>query len=81
MPLYIYTCEACDIDIEELRSTEMADWPPVECPVCHDLCSRAPSTFHVQRQSSAAKTTNSTNTRPITHGANCVCCPPLRRRT
>ena len=59
MPLYIYTCNVCDIDIEELRSIETADWPPVECPVCHELCSRTPSTFHLQRPSAATKTANS----------------------
>lgn len=80
MPLYIYTCAMCDIDIEELRSSEMADWPPVECPICHDLCPRTPGTFHVQRQKLPSTPTNSTRPTTTIHGTNCDCCRPLRRR-
>jgi putative FmdB family regulatory protein len=47
MPLYIYGCRTCDIAIEELRPMELADFPPVECPVCHALCEREVALFNI----------------------------------
>jgi putative FmdB family regulatory protein len=55
MPLYIYGCRTCDIAIEELRPMELADFPPVECPVCHALCEREVALFNIAHASSAAE--------------------------
>jgi putative FmdB family regulatory protein len=44
MPLYVYGCPECEIELEELRPAWRAD-DPVECPVCHGLCTREFSTF------------------------------------
>jgi putative FmdB family regulatory protein len=49
MPLYVYACPTCDVLLEELRPIELADFPPVECPVCHGLCVREVALFNVVR--------------------------------
>lgn len=37
MPLYVYGYPECVIELEELDPAWRAD-DPVECPVCHGLC-------------------------------------------
>jgi putative FmdB family regulatory protein len=49
MPLYVYACPTCDVLLEELRPIDMADFPPVECPVCHGLCEREVTLFNINR--------------------------------
>lgn len=47
MPLYVYGCRTCDLVIEQLRPLDLADFPPVECPVCHGLCAREVALFNI----------------------------------
>ena len=47
MPIYVYGCPHCDVLLEELRSVDLADFPPVECPACHGLCVREMATFNI----------------------------------
>jgi putative FmdB family regulatory protein len=87
MPLYVYACEECEIELEERRAAAQADWPPVECPVCHGLCERTISLFSVRSRSNGAdprmteliRTLDPAATRPPTaHGPDCACCRPKR---
>jgi putative FmdB family regulatory protein len=77
MPLYVYECRECEIEIEERRSAERAD-DLVECPICHGLCQRTIASFSIVDRS--------TNTQPVYgqiprsyHGVGCACCTPRRR--
>ena len=75
MPLYVYSCPACEIEIEERRPIVEADMPVV-CPVCRDFCEREISTFGIgaARSSEAPAPTTA---RPVhmRHGPNCGCGP------
>lgn len=80
MPLYIYACAECEIEVEELRPHAQADWPPVECPLCHGLCRREMSLFSVRRQPASAVDLALAvpDTPKRAHGADCPCCRPRR---
>jgi len=44
MPIYEYTCPACEIKFELLRSLSQAN-EEVSCPQCHNAAKRILSTF------------------------------------
>lgn len=77
MPLYVYECAECEIELEELRPAWQAD-DPVECPICHELCRRVASAFHVQRPAEPLYAPPSRVAR-VAHGLDCPCCRPRRR--
>jgi putative FmdB family regulatory protein len=79
MPLYAYTCPECEIEIEELRPAARAD-DPVECPVCHGLCTRDISSFSFRSRSAPTPVYASPQqVARALHGPGCPCCTPRRR--
>lgn len=87
MPLYAYGCSTCDINVEELRPSEMADFPPVECPLCHGLCQRKMATAHVLRARQPAHSMADAREMPpeaaaltFPHLPDCPCCGPRAKR-
>jgi putative FmdB family regulatory protein len=80
MPLYVYNCPECDIEIDELRPGAQADWPPVECPICHGLCRREISSFALQRGSARQEERHNVPVAQPAHPDDCACCRPTRRR-
>ncbi|ABX04715.1 hypothetical protein Haur_2075 [Herpetosiphon aurantiacus DSM 785] len=74
MPLYVYSCPQCAIEIEELRPQREADMPFV-CPVCHEFGVRDITSFHLWRnQPSPELRTPSTGDKD--HHPSCACCRP-----
>lgn len=69
MPLYVYVCPTCGIEVEELRPAARAD-DPVECPICGGRCERGVSLFAV---SSGRKEKDTTRRKPK-HRPGCPCC-------
>ncbi|MDW8054210.1 MAG: FmdB family zinc ribbon protein [Anaerolineae bacterium] len=69
MPLYVYVCPACGVEVEELRPAARAD-DPVDCPVCNARCERGVSLFAV---SSGQKEKDTTRRKPK-HRPGCPCC-------
>jgi putative FmdB family regulatory protein len=53
MPLYVYTCPECEVELEELRPAWRAD-DPLECPVGHGLCVREFRSFSVRSRAAEA---------------------------
>lgn len=79
MPLYVYTCPECEIELEELRPAWRAD-DPLECPVCHGLCVREFRSFNVRSRAAAAPIYASPRqVAQVLHGLDCSCCRPRRR--
>lgn len=75
MPLYVYSCPTCEIEVEELRPMKDATMPFV-CPVCHKIGVREITSFTLWRggsqQHNQADTSDSW---PRSfHGGDCVCC-------
>ncbi len=92
MPLYAYICPTCDVVLEERRHVDLADWPPVECPVCHGLCEReiALVNLHFDRASSTDISIHDgtlleeidgerPNVVNVLHAPGCPCCNGRRR--
>ncbi len=77
MPLYVYECPECEIELEELRPAWRAD-EPVECPICHGLCVRTVSIAHTRRPPQPIYASPQQVAR-VVHGLDCACCRPRRR--
>ncbi len=75
MPIYVYSCPACEIEIEELRPMRDADLPFV-CPVCHEWGVRAITSFNLW-QSADATAERGGDKRPPRH-SGCPCCSVRR---
>lgn len=76
MPIYVYECAVCDVQVEELCARERAD-DPVECPLCHALCGRVLSVFAVGHRGSSEVVSGEVP-RSV-HGMGCSCCTFQRR--
>lgn len=72
MPIYVYACPSCDVVVEERRPMGAADFPPVECPVCHGLCEPRMASFSVNRG------TAEEGGEQAGHPPGCPCCADLR---
>jgi hypothetical protein len=66
---------------------ELADFPPVECPLCHGLCKREMATVHVFRNRQPAyASADGSDTPPeatamtFPHMPDCPCCGPRSAR-
>lgn len=73
MPLYVFVCPECSVEIEERRPVEAAE-DPLDCPLCGALCQRQmtfASTFFTRRSEMPQPSENAPRR---THPANCVCC-------
>lgn len=78
MPLYVYHCSECEIEVEEIRPMTRAD-DPLACPLCARPCTRALTTFTIGAGRREAPATN-TNTPPtLAHAVGCPCCAPRKR--
>jgi putative FmdB family regulatory protein len=83
MPLYVYACPSCEIVVEERRAVEMADFPPVECPVCHGLCEREIALVNIVRAGVIGRDSveqDDGSSAPLLHPPSCACCGGLRAR-
>lgn len=78
MPLYVYSCPECEIELEELRPAARSD-EPVECPVCHGLCLREVSNFSFRSASPPDRSAAATRPTPHRHIPGSGCCGSIRR--
>lgn len=76
MPLYVYTCPTCEIEVEAMRPIAQAD-DPVACPVCAEPCRRGLTLFAIGAGRRDLPTTAAPP--PQAHIAGCPCCRPRRR--
>jgi putative FmdB family regulatory protein len=72
MPLYHYTCHACDALIELLRPMAQADGV-VRCPRCDACCARVPTAASPPRRTTP---TPAYGRVPPSHHHGCACCAP-----
>lgn len=79
MPIYVYVCAECEVEVEEMRPISQAD-DPVACPMCAEPCVRALTTFAFntgsRREMPAVKTET---VKTISHATGCPCCIPRKR--
>lgn len=73
MPIYVYACPNCGLEIEELRPAGKAD-DPLRCPVCGGLCARGVTNFFV----SLGRKEKDPTVRKPAHPPGCPCCAPRR---
>ena len=74
MPIYVYVCDDCDVEFEELKPLSRADELEA-CPICRRLISRAPTAAAYLRGRPAPVA----SAEPFrTHAADCDCCVPRR---
>ncbi|BCX03084.1 MAG: hypothetical protein KatS3mg053_1022 [Candidatus Roseilinea sp.] len=76
MPIYVYACLTCGLELEELRPADKAD-DPVRCPVCGGDCARGVTMFFV---SLGRKEKDLTRRKPA-HSPGCPCCVAPRSRS
>jgi putative FmdB family regulatory protein len=84
MPIYVYSCRTCELEMEELYPLGQAPVRGIRCPLCGGYFERDVALFHVGGRSQPVKLASSameqSEARPD-HGVNCPCCPPLRRQS
>jgi putative FmdB family regulatory protein len=81
MPLYQYSCDECEIVVEELHPIGRA---PVfaECPICHGVCKQDIAPIAAMRPAplqNAAPAPIYGRVPAHYHHDGCVCCTPRRR--
>ncbi len=82
MPLYVYTCRTCELEMEELYPLGEAPARGIRCPLCGGYFERDVALFHVGGRSQIVNLERSapqTGATQTVHGVNCPCCPPRRR--
>ncbi len=79
MPLYVYTCRTCELEMEELHPLGEAPERGIRCPLCGGYFERDVALFHVGGQRQAMEL-NASAAQSVRHGVTCPCCP-LRRRS
>jgi hypothetical protein len=75
MPLYIYWCPDCEIEVERVRPAEAADMP-VERPICEQECDRASMALPSEEGVLAGRIAAAR----IAYDGVCPCCIPRGRR-
>ncbi|MEM7134757.1 MAG: FmdB family zinc ribbon protein [Chloroflexota bacterium] len=88
MPLYVYACQTCELELEEMHALGQAPEKSIRCPLCGGYFERVVSLFQVRKRTDGQTDQNSTThsqtdqngTMPPTHGVDCVCCFPTRYR-
>ena len=81
MPLYIYICPSCRIEVEELRSTSKMN-DPVPCPICQGDCTRDIALFSLggDTRDAISERGEVGYTPSRKHRAGCPCCVPMNPR-
>lgn len=88
MPIYVYSCHTCELELEELHPMGKAPPHSIGCPLCGGLFTRDVANFRVNVGRAApmasdpkkSASVEDTPARSIDHGANCFCCAPRRSR-
>ena len=80
MPLYLYSCHTCELELEELHPLGQAPPQSIRCPLCGGFFTRDVALFHVSGGKAVPAVT--TPKQPVRHGIDCLCCTPgsTRRR-
>lgn len=83
MPLYLYSCRTCELELEELHPLGMAPTHSIRCPLCGGYFERDVAMFSVGGRAQPVAIANASEGQerefaPAAHGINCVCCPPRR---
>lgn len=80
MPLYLYTCRACELEYEELYSTGEAPMRSIRCPLCGGYFERGVAMFNIGGRQEAIGTASGSDvqsgvgSRGVRHGVDCFCC-------
>lgn len=75
MPLYLYECQTCELEMEELHPLGLAPARAIRCPICGGWFERVIANVH-SRGSAHRANFSSMDTSPLQHGLNCICCRP-----
>lgn len=73
MPVYVYNCPGCELEIEAKRPMAEAD-APMECPLCSELCERVFAVSFGVWKSGAVEPTSTPAPRSRSHTFGCSCC-------
>ncbi|MFN8094111.1 MAG: FmdB family zinc ribbon protein [Vicinamibacteria bacterium] len=73
MPLYVYACDRCEVEVEELRPLNRAD-ELVACPICKWPCAREVSAPALLGSRDAGPPRAALDA-GAAHAAGCPCCP------
>ena len=82
MPLYVYTCPSCGVEVEALRSISKLN-DPVACPLCQGNCTRDIALFSLGGETrDAISDRGEVGYTPSSkrHRAGCPCCVPMNPR-
>ena len=78
MPLYLYSCHTCELELEELHPLGQAPLQSIRCPLCGGFFIRDVALFHVNGRKAAPAANRPEQS--VRHGINCLCCMPRSAR-
>ena len=78
MPLYLYSCHTCELELEELHPLGQAPEQSIRCPLCGGDFVRDLGRFQVGGRHPVPS--NNAPTHVIAHGSDCRCCTPRAAR-
>jgi putative FmdB family regulatory protein len=79
MPLYIYTCRTCELELEELHPLGQAPERSIRCPLCGGYFERDVALVNLGKKSTVGASLADALATGSVHGVDCLCCPPRRR--
>ena len=75
MPLYLYECHTCELEMEELHPIGQAPDRSIRCPLCGGWFKRVMAPVHTGGRS-IQRSTAAILDPQLRHDRDCVCCRP-----
>jgi len=75
MPLYLYECHTCELEMEELYPIGQAPDRSIRCPLCGGWFERVMAPVHSGGRSAHSSVSSWVDPQ-LRHASECICCRP-----
>ncbi len=75
MPLYLYECATCELELEELHPMGQAPDTSLRCPLCGGWFARVIAPVQIGGRRTAPSILSGVDS-PLPHDRDCLCCRP-----
>jgi len=75
MPLYLYECATCELEMEELHPMGQAPDHSIRCPLCGGRFARVIAQVQIGGRSAQPSISSGVDPQ-FRHNSECICCHP-----